>query len=68
MKTLFLDIDYTLVDGDTPRPHLKEFLEYVNDKYNVIFDNPHSDKVIQAEGWMKDRVEDDYLIRIKQIL
>lgn len=36
MKTLLLDIDYTLADEETPRPFLKEFLEYVNGKYNLV--------------------------------
>lgn len=149
MKTLLLDIDYTLMDpeGDVCRPHLREFLEYVLPKYNVAFytagsalrvtaicrvmihqygmdrdmvrklqrksltrdncktieiesgatvkclkkaasilnvnledvillddnpsyDNPHCEQVIQAEGFMKDMVNDDYLKRIitKEIL
>lgn len=37
MKTLLLDIDYTLVDGNTPRPFLKEFMEEMAQKYNVYF-------------------------------
>lgn len=140
MKTLLLDIDYTLFDGDTPRPYIKEFLEYVHKKYSIRFytagsrervtsalrvlvkmdlqeeiiwqldrkrltrencntieiesgatikslpkaaevlkvpvedlillddnpkyDNPHKDQIIQAEGFMADMTEDDYLMRI----
>lgn len=37
MKTLLLDIDYTILDGQTPRPYLKEFMVYVTSKYNVVF-------------------------------
>lgn len=37
MKTLLLDIDYTIMDGQTPRPHLKEFMEHVTANYNVVF-------------------------------
>lgn len=37
MKTLLLDIDYTLFDGTTPRPYLKEFLEEVHTKYDIHF-------------------------------
>lgn len=36
-KTLLLDIDYTLFEGDVPRPYLKEFIEYVSTKYNLGF-------------------------------
>jgi TFIIF-interacting CTD phosphatase-like protein len=36
-KTLLLDIDYTLFEGDVPRPYLKEFIEYVSAKYNIHF-------------------------------
>jgi TFIIF-interacting CTD phosphatase-like protein len=140
MKTLLFDIDYTLFDGDTPRPYIKEFLEYVHKKYSIRFytagnrqrvtsalrvlvqmgleneiiwqldrkrltrencntieiesgatikslaraaevlkvpiedlillddnpkyDNPHKDQIIQAEGFMADMTEDDYLMRI----
>jgi len=141
MKILLLDIDYTLFDGDTPRPHVKEFLEEMNSKYDIHFytaatrvrvaevlrilkftlglsqdiitkldrgaltrencpmielkngatvksldkasevlekpvedmilfddnpsyDNPHVNQVVQAEGFMKDMEDDDYLIRI----
>lgn len=140
MKTLLLDIDYTLFDGDTPRPYIKEFLEYVHKRYSIRFytagsrervtsalkilvsmniereiihqldrkrltrencntieiesgatikslpkaaevlnvpledlillddnpkyDNPHKDQIIQAEGFMADMTEDDYLMRI----
>ncbi len=34
-KTLLLDIDYTLLYEQTPRPHLKEFLLRMNEKYNL---------------------------------
>ena len=37
MKTLLLDIDYTIMDGHTPRPYLKEFMEHVTANYNVVF-------------------------------
>lgn len=36
-KTLLLDIDYTIMNGETPRPHLKEFIEKVREKYNIVF-------------------------------
>jgi hypothetical protein len=36
-KTLLLDIDYTIMVKNTPRPHLKQFMEYVMDKYDVHF-------------------------------
>jgi TFIIF-interacting CTD phosphatase-like protein len=147
MKTLLLDIDYTLFEGDVPRPHLKEFLETMDSKYRIHFytagthyrvaeacrvlihklgmdrdfvrnlqrtaltrenckmislpngaevkclkkagdilevavediillddnpsyDNPHVKQVIQAEGFMADMENDDYLKRLidKQIL
>lgn len=145
MKTLLLDIDYTIMDGQTPRPHLKEFMEHVTSNYNVVFytagthyrvtealrilihklgfegrdlvrqiqrksltrencpmvildkggssaeikcfkkafeklgvpvedmimlddnpsyDNPHRSQIIQAEGFMADNVDDDYLKRL----
>lgn len=37
MKTLLLDIDYTLMDSLTPRPHLKEFIEEMDKKYKIHF-------------------------------
>lgn len=37
MKTLLLDIDYTLFDGMTPRPYVKEFLEEMYKKYKICF-------------------------------
>lgn len=37
MKVLLLDIDYTLREQMVPRPHLKEFMEYVCAKYKVHF-------------------------------
>jgi TFIIF-interacting CTD phosphatase-like protein len=37
MKMLLLDIDYTLMDTGTPRPYLKEFMEYVLNRYQVRF-------------------------------
>lgn len=37
MKTLLLDIDYTLFDRETPRPYLKEFIEGVSKKYKIHF-------------------------------
>ena len=146
MKTLLLDIDYTIMDENTPRPYLKEFMDYITSKYNVVFytagthlrvtealrvlihqlgfddpklirklqrnaltrencpmitlktgncssveikcfikaseklsipvedmvmlddnpsyDNPHYSQIIQAEGFMKDYEEDDYLKRL----
>lgn len=140
MKTLLLDIDYTLFDEETPRPFVKEFLEEMNRKYDIHFytagtrnrvadvcrilkfslgldsaivqklnrgaltrencpmieipsgaqvksldkaaailnvpvedvimlddnpsyDNPRVEQVIQAEGFMKDMEDDDYLTR-----
>ena len=36
-KTLLLDIDYTIMNGETPRPFLKEFIEKVKEKYNIVF-------------------------------
>jgi TFIIF-interacting CTD phosphatase-like protein len=140
-KTLLLDIDYTLFDEMTPKPHLKEFIEKMYDKYEIHFytagsfkrvteacrillhtlgvnreiihqlhrkslhrenckmielssgatvkcllkasellkvpigdiimlddnpsyDNPHVNQVIQAEGFMSDMINDDYLLRV----
>lgn len=37
MKVLLLDIDYTIMNGETPRPHLKEFIEKVKEKYQIVF-------------------------------
>lgn len=37
MKTLLLDIDFTLMHENTPRPHLKEFMEEMTKKYDVHF-------------------------------
>lgn len=37
MKTLLLDIDYTLFHENTPRPHLKDFLERMHSKYKIHF-------------------------------
>lgn len=34
-KTLLLDIDYTLMDQNTPRPYLKEFLERMKEKFEI---------------------------------
>ena len=141
MKVLLLDIDYTLFDGATPRPYLKEFIEAMHKKYKIHFytagtrqrvaevlrilkfqlnieteiiyqldrecltrencntielkngatvkclqkaadelgynvedlillddnpsyDNPHVDQIIQAEGFMSDMENDDYLLRL----
>lgn len=36
-KTLLLDIDYTIMVEKTPRPHLKQFMEYIMSKYDVHF-------------------------------
>lgn len=142
MKTLLLDIDYTLFDETTPRPHVKEFLEEMHKKYSIHFytaatrkrvaevlkilvtmglpteiiwkldrkaltrenchtieiesgatikslplaaevlkvpveelimlddnpkyDNPHRDQIIQAEGFMADMKDDNYLLRLMQ--
>ena len=146
-KTLLLDIDYTIMVDKTPRPHLKQFMEYIMAKYDVHFytagnryrvtealrvlihqleyndpktirflqrnaltrencpmitlnkggssveikcfkkaseklgipvedmimlddnpsyDNPHCSQIIQAEGFMAEDVEDDYLLRLIQ--
>lgn len=35
MKTILLDIDYTLFCDITPRPYLKEFLDRLVEKYGV---------------------------------
>ena len=142
MKTLLIDIDYTIFDETTPRPYVKEFLEEMHLKYKIHFytagsrkrvaevlkklfsmglhvdivrqldrkcltrenchtieiesgatikcllkaadvlkvpiedlillddnpkyDNPHKDQIVQAEGFMADMIEDDYLLRLIQ--
>jgi len=37
MKTLLLDIDYTLMVDSTPRPFLTEFLREMDSKYKIHF-------------------------------
>ncbi len=36
-KTLLLDIDFTLFYNDIPRPHLKDFLLRMKEKYDLCF-------------------------------
>ena len=37
MKTLLLDIDYTIMDGNHPRPHLKSFIERIRQTHRIVF-------------------------------